>query len=325
MSENISNNRNIRNDEVDLLDLFNRIGRAMNLLFWALWKAILISLVFIVRRWIPLAISIAVGLAVSFYLSKTSPSLYTSDMVVRSNLNINDQMISYINRLQTVDKKTLASVLGLSELTSRNIASIGAYWIIDRNHDKIPDNVDYSNSHDVYDTTDVRMLDRVDISVKIVTPQDLSAVREGILKYISENPEFMKMNELRLNHNEELLKRTVIDIQQLDSLQKVKYFRDARDKLGKVGGQIVFIQEQPTQLYHDHIYSLYAQKAKLEDDLGLYTGIVTMITDFSIPTIRVNNWRYYAKKNVPPIFISVLVFLVILANIKRLREVYNKY
>src|SRR5512133_2044520 len=103
MSESTNNNRNVRDDEIDLLDLFNRIGKALSRGFNALWKAFLISVVFMVRRWIPLTISIVLGLAVSYFMMKTTSSVYTSDLVLKNNVVPNDQIISYINRLQTFD------------------------------------------------------------------------------------------------------------------------------------------------------------------------------------------------------------------------------
>lgn len=325
MSENNTSNRNVRDDEIDLLDLFNRIGKAISRGFQALWKAFLISVVFMIRRWIPLTISIVLGVAVSVFMMKTTPSEYTSDLVLRNNVVANDQMISYINRLQNLNKKSLAQTLGISEITSQNIASIGAYWIIDKNKDRIPDNVDYTNTHDIYDTTNIRMLDRFNISVRIKTPQDLDAVRDGIIKYIEANHVFNQMNALRLNHNDELLKRTEVDIQALDSLQKVKYFEETRGKQFTKEGQVVFMQEQATQLFHNDIYALYYRKAGLEDNLKLHNGIVTLLNDFSIPTMRVNGLDYYAKKNIPVFFIIMLVILIIIANMKGLKNVYSRY
>ncbi len=50
MSDNTTNNKNVRDDEIDLLDLFRRMGRDINPMFNALGTAFLISVVFIVRR-----------------------------------------------------------------------------------------------------------------------------------------------------------------------------------------------------------------------------------------------------------------------------------
>ena len=243
MSENTTNN-NVRNDEIDLLDLFNRMGRTIRKWLNALGRAILISIVFLVRRWLPLTLSIVASIVVAYIMKTTSPSIYTSDMVLRSNVIDNATMISYINRLQSLDKESFSETLSIPKETSDNLAGIGAYWIIDLNKDRIPDNVDYKGSHDIYDTTNIRMQDRFDIQVRIKTPQDLDLVRDGLIKYINSDKLFQQRNNIRLAQNEELLERLKIDIENLDSLQKVKYFEETRKRTSQTGGQIVFMQEQ---------------------------------------------------------------------------------
>lgn len=326
MSENTTSNRNVRDDEIDLLDLFNRMGRAISRGFKALWKAFLISIVFMVRRWLPLLISIILGFGVSYIMMKTSTSLYSTDLVLKNNAIPNDQLISYINRLQTFGRSSLSKILDIPEETGQNIAFISAYWIIDKNKDKIPDFVDYANSHDIYDTTDVRMTDRVNISIKIITPQNLDAVRDGLKRYIEANSEFVKMNQLRLDHKKELLERMNIDIQDIDSLQKVEFFEKARESKSKNGNQIIVMQAQPNiQLFYRDIHNLYKSKQLLEDDLGLNRELVSVINDFSPATTRVNGFSFYLKKNVPGLFLAMLILLVIVANFKKLKEVYQKY
>ncbi|MBK9390225.1 MAG: DeoR family transcriptional regulator [Bacteroidetes bacterium] len=41
------------------------------------------------------------------------------------------QIISYINRLQSLNIETLAKTLNISEKTVDNLIRVGAYWIID--------------------------------------------------------------------------------------------------------------------------------------------------------------------------------------------------
>src|ERR1035437_1236439 len=91
MSE-INTNKNVRDDEIDLLDLFRRIGRTLIRWSNALVRAFLISIVFLLRRWLPLGLSIAAGLGVSFFFKNTTASFYTSDLVLRDNLVIMDKM-----------------------------------------------------------------------------------------------------------------------------------------------------------------------------------------------------------------------------------------
>ncbi len=115
------------------------------------------------------------------------------------------------------------------------------------------------------------------------------------------------------------------DIKQLDSLQKVKYFEETRNMTPKPGGQIIFLQEQKTQLIYPDIYTLYTKKQEIESDLDLYGGIVTVLSDFSLPAIRDNGTMYYSKKIVPYLVGITLLFLILIANQKWIKDVFNKY
>jgi hypothetical protein len=329
MSENTSNNKDIRNDEIDLLDLFRSIGRTLRRWGNALVKALLISIVFMVRRWIPLGISIIAGVGISYFTRTASESFYTSDIVFRTNIEYADEIIAYLNRLNTYcvqeNKIALAEAISLKPEQVRNIGDISAYWIIDNGNDEIPDFVDYNNSHSVYDTTNVRMKDRLSVRVQINSPQELSRVREGMISYINSNPLFQQRNALRLQQNEEILTRLKYDISQLDSLQKLKYFEETQNMGSRTNGQMVFLQEQKTQLLYPDIYKLYEKKQKMEQDQMIYKDIVTVLSDFTIPAKRVNGGTYYAKIFIPLSFGITLLILIILANKRKLNEVYHKY
>jgi hypothetical protein len=324
MSENTTS-RNVSNDEIDLMDLFSRMGRTLNRWGRSSGRAFLISVVFIAKRWLPLGLSIVAGIGVAFFLKSTSHSIYTSDMVFRSNVIENSQMISYINILQTLDKQSLSSTLDIPRESSDNIQSIEAFWIIDLNKDKDPDHVDYRNNHNIYDTTNIRMQDRFDIRVTINSPQELNRVRDGLIRYVDNNPQFQLRNKIRLEQNQELIERLNLDIKQLDSLQKVKYFEETRKRNSQSGGQIVFMQEQNTQLLYKDIYSLYARKQAMESEKDMYKGIVTVLSDFSIPTSRVNGLIFYTKQIVPDFFLAMLLILILLANKEKIKEIYGKY
>jgi len=329
MSENTTNNKNVRDDEIDLLDLFRRMGRTLSLWINALGRAFLISIVFLLRRWLPLGISIAAGLGVSYLLKTTSASSYTSDMTLRSNAVATSELISYINRLHTFclegNSIALSDALSVNPESVDNIIDISAFWIIDQHKDGIPDYIDYKNNHDVYDTTNIRMQDRLDIRVKIKSPQELGLVRNGIVTFIESDSLFQQRNRVRLRQSLELLTRLDYDIQQLDSLQKVKYFEETRNMKPGIGGQIVFMQEQKTQLVYSDIYSLYSRKQALESDRDLYKGIVTILSEFSLPAKRDNGGLYFAKLIIPIFFCLTLLILILSANRNKLKEVYKKY
>ena len=340
MSE-ITTNKNVRDDEIDMLDLFKRMGRTLNRWGMALGKAFLISVVYILKRWLPLGLSIVAGIGISYLLKTSSASFYTSDMVFRNNLALIDkktlrdnsgttsEIISKINKLHAFcsenNQVALSIALTMKPESVKNISDISAYWIIDMSKDGIPDYVDYKGNHGAYDTINIRMQDRFDIRVKINSPQDLNLVRDGIIKFIESDSLYQQRNRLRLRQNLDLLTHLNYDILQLDSLQKVKYFEETRNMKPSGGGQIIFMQEQKTQLVYGDIYALFERKQKLESEQDLYKGVVTVLSDFTFPTRRDNGAMYYGKQVIPIVFLITLLILIILSNRKRLEEVYKKY
>jgi hypothetical protein len=341
MSETIPNNKNVRDDEIDLLDLFRRMGKTLNRWGKAIGRALMISIVFVLKRWLPLAVSIVFGIGISYFVKMTTSSFYTSELILRNNLALMDnlkmkdnsgttnQLISKINKLHTFFTErnviALSAALSLTDESVNNINDISAFWVIDQSKDGIPDYVDYKNNHNVYDTINIRMQDRLDIRVRLKSPQEVNSIQNSILKFIESDSLFRQRNRVRLRQNQELLTRLDYDILQLDSLQKVKYFEETRNIKPGNGGQMIFLQEQKTQLVYSDIYSLYYRKQMLESESDLYKGIVTVLSDLSLPARRDNGSLYYAKKIVPLFLFLTLLILILLANRKKLKEVYKKY
>jgi hypothetical protein len=328
MSEN-NTNKDIRNDEIDLLDLFRRMGRTIKNWVRVLGRAFLISAVFLLKRWLPLGLSLAIAVGISYTLKKTSESFYTSDMVLRNNAVSNADMISYINRLHNYcienNKSALESSLSIDATSTKNIVDIGAFWIIDKGRDGIPDEVDYNNNHNVYDTINVRMTDRLDIRVKIKSTQELSLLQNSIVSFIKRDPLFQQRNVVRNRLNKDLLARLNFDISQLDSLQGIKLQQEARNKMIPGNGQILVMQEQKTQLVYNDVQNLFVKKQVLESERDLYPEIVTVLSDFNLPSRPDNGTLFYGKIIIPVFFGLTLLLLIILANRKKLKEVYNKY
>ncbi len=328
MSEITQDNKH-NNDEIDLLDLFRRMGKTISRWAKAISRAFLISVIFLLRRWLPLAISLIAAIGVSYLFKTTSESSYTSDMVARNNAVTNADMIAYINRLHTYcrenNKSALATSLSINPETTKNILDISAYWIIDKGRDGIPDEVDYSDNHNVYDTINIRMQDRFDVRVKIKAPQELTLLQNSIISFVKKDPLFQQKNEVRKRLNQDMLTRLGYDISQLDSLQKIKLQQETKSRLAQSSGQIIFMQDQKTQLVYTDIYQLYAKKQNLESEIDLYPEIVTVLSDFNLPAKPDNGTLFYGKYIIPVFLGLTLLVLIILANRKKLIEVYNKY
>jgi hypothetical protein len=328
MAENSTSKVNDKN-EIDLFEILRRFGTNIKKGSVVLGISFLKSVVFLLRHWLPLGLSIFAGIGLSYFLRATSDSFYTSDLVLRNNIISNDHMINYINRLHNYNmednSEALQNALLLTNEQVNNILDISAYWIIDKGKDGIWDYVDYKNSHNIYDTINIRMQALFNIRVKIKEPKELTILRDGIIKYIESDTLFQQRHKVLSRQRQELISRYDYDIKELDSLQKIKYFEETKSRLPKNGGQMVFLQEQKTQLVYGDIYDLYTKKQMLESERDLYKGIVTVFNEFSLPAKRNNGGLYYGKVIIPILFFLTLLILIIKTNFKKLIAIYNKY
>ncbi|MDX9929241.1 MAG: hypothetical protein RBS37_05250 [Bacteroidales bacterium] len=318
-----------RNDEIDLIDLFNRMGKSLGRGFKALGRASLHIIAFLFRKWLWLGISILLGIALAFIIKFSTERLYTSDITLRSNAIRNADMIEYINKLHTFCREEnyaeLAAAMAVPEERIRFVKDIRAYWVIDMGSDFIPDHVDFRNNHDVLDTINIRMQDRFVIRVKISGPQELSSIRDGIIRFVHKNDFFQQQNELRLQQNKILLSRFGYEIEQLDSLQKVKYFEESRRLMPGEGGQMIFLQDYKTQLLHDDIYLLYQRQQDVERQMTIYSDLITLLSDFTPPARPENGALYYGKRVIPAIFLLTAIILLLIDNRQKIRNTFKKY
>ena len=328
MTKELDNkNQQRANDEIDLLELFNKMGKGIKRLFINIWDIFLKVTVFFIRKSPYLIAFIILGFLVALLKFKTSDRFYSSDMILRSNSVSNADMIAHINKLrfygEEENKQALAQSLNLDSAEVENIVAIEAYWIIDINRDEIPDLVDDKNRYN-QDTSVTHMVSRFDVRVKTLQPQSLDKVKDGILHHINTNQFFEKNNRIRLIQLRERIAKTETELSELDSLQNYKYFEE-RQKGKFSEGQMVFLSEQETKLYHESVFELYGSKQSLDRELDIYSEIVTVLDDFTPPAQPENSYLIIAKTWVILFFILGLIIVVVLSFRKELISVYRKY
>lgn len=328
MTKELENKNQKRpNDEIDLLELFNKMGKGIKWFFINIWNIFLKVTVFLIRKSLYLIAFIILGFLVALLQFNTSDRFYSSDMILRSNSVNNADMIAHINKLhfygEENNKQALAQSLNLDSAEVENIVDVEAFWIIDRNRDGIPDLVDNKNKYD-QDTTVTHMSSRFDVRVKTLQPQSLDKVKGGILRHINTNLFFEKINRIRLVQLRERIAKTETELSELDSLQNYKYFEE-RQKGKFSEGQMVFLSEQETKLFHGSVFELYQSKQNLDRELDIYSEIVTVLDDFTPPAQPENSFSQIAKRWVILFFVLGLFFVVILSFRKELISVYRKY
>jgi hypothetical protein len=326
MADNNNDKQNV--DEIDLVDLFKRSGRAFSRMVSAIGTAILVSVIFLVKNWKPLLLSVFAGAAFSYLVKITLGPAYVSDIVIRTNASTASEMISYINKLHRFclddNIEELTRTLTITGEEAKKIRDISAYWIIDINKDGSPDYVDLRGDFNKSDSNIIRLDDRISIRVKTKSSENFPLVRKGLIAFIDSDSLLQQRNRVRYRQNREILARLDNDILLLDSLQKVKYFEESRNKIPGNGGQIVFLQEQKTQLVYTEIYDLYSRKQDVEVEITLYKDIITVLSDFTKPSKPITKTSYYAGFIIPIVFGLTIILLIVRRNKTKLGEVYNK-
>ncbi len=316
------------NGEIDLLQLMIRFGKALSRVFRSIGRSFIVLLVFIIRKWLILGLSLIMGIIISMLLSDFAKGIYSSEFILRNNLANNTEMISHVERLsgmiESDDYDNLRGMLNIPELDSGSLIDIRAYWVIDRNRDGTPDYIDYYEKYNVYDTNDVRMRDRLAIVVSTRDVTQQKPLMNGVIDYINNYNLFVKQNDLRLAHYGELIDKYSYEIDQLDSLQ-IEMSYNKRLDINSFPGQILFLQEREIPLLYNDINDLIRMKQRLEIEREIYFKPVTLLVEPDRAALKVNTTMYYARWIVPSIFGLVILLLAAIKNKSYLKEIFKKY
>lgn len=282
MDNQIQNQR--PTDEIDLLELFNRIGLGIKKFSYWIIGLIKSFFLLLIRKSIWIITFSIIGGFVGYYFYNTTPRFYSSEMVARSNSMNNSVIVNSINLLNDLfenkNYNALSSYLGTSSKEAEKIRSIEAFYGIDINKDKIADFIDYDKTYNPKDTTQKRLPDVFYLRINVYDETIFSNVRDGIKKYISTNPFILQNNEVRVRQAKSMISEYQSEISKLDSLQKVQYFEVPKMQKGG-NSQMIVLNEKEAKLYHNDILSLYNKKLILEKDLVLNPDPITIIQDFT--------------------------------------------
>ncbi len=86
-------------DEIDLLELFRRMGRTVSKWLKAIGNAFLVSVIFLIKNIVTLLVSLLIGIGISYIIKWTTKPFYVSEVTFRSNVVPNAEMLSHINKL----------------------------------------------------------------------------------------------------------------------------------------------------------------------------------------------------------------------------------
>lgn len=286
-------------DEIDLLELFNRMGRSIRKGFAWAYQQILNFLMLLLRKSLWIIGFAIIGLVVAYILYQNTRRYYSSEMTAISNSVNNTYVVGSINLLNNLFKEQnfaiAANYLNIDVTKAQQIKSIKAFYTIDINKDKIPDYVDYKETYNPKDTL-VKRLDnyfvtRIEVYDETVFPE----AREGLKSYIYKNKFIIDNNNERIRQNNMLIATLEAEIRRLDSLQKVEYFELPQMQRAATN-QMVVLNEKDRKLYHEQKLALEREKLRLERDNIINSEPITIIQDFTPLSKADNPYSWYAYK-----------------------------
>lgn len=307
MSGETSNNSQNTPNEVDLIDLFCRIGNSLQrMTVWTLEKAQALILL-LIRKSLWIAAFAALGALVGYVRFSTTPRYYSSEMVAISNALDNSHIVASINALNDLFKNRNYTIAGnFLEIPPENaeqIKSISAFYGIDVNRDAITDYVDYANSFNPRDTSTRRIRDFFYVKMEVFDGGVFAQASSGIKRYINKNSYVLENNRVQIAQSEELLKSIEQEIQKLESLQKMQYFELPKSREVK-SPQVVVINEKEVTLFHEPMLALQRQKQQIAKELSIKRDPITIVQDFT-PLAKAENTLY---KYLAP---SILLFAIL--------------
>lgn len=321
---------NENNQEMNIFTMTSRLGRAI----YGVIKWILSILGYILRaayqyKFLFLAF---VLLAIGFSVYESREDNRTYEGYLHLKLNDGESVLykSLVSDLNKYSKKKdvegLAKELDVTEDLAARIVKLDAHSVIDKYRDSIVDYVDYNNSVPVGDTVDFAVPDQLVISAKIKGIEEFKSLQEALQKYFSKNDYLVSLNIARIKLQEEKEWMFHNALLNLDSLQKIEYFKNPGgnylefSSLNEKKANVPFIKAKK-QMFYDDIQKLFEITGKIEEDMAANLDVVTVLSDFHPVKAPVNSLPKLLLCNG---LIALALFLVV-AMIWRYKKNINRY
>ncbi len=276
--------------EIDLIELFRQLSQWINKKVVALFTIGILLLHFIIRTSKWFILSLILGVTAGFIVHKISKPYYQSELICNTYTVQNTEII------QNINKNNYKSIF--AEADRQQIKEIHATYLLDINKDGKWDVVEDYSTINTEDTSIIqqRLPGTLCIVSQVYDTALISKLGEKIITHIAKNERIVKQNDIRLRQQREMIPKLEQEIAALDSLKKLEYFQEKNQASAKIG-EMVFMEEKETKLYHKEILSLSQQVQSLERQLFLQSKPLEVILNFTIPSDAVNNLKSNIKSS----------------------------
>ena len=314
--------------EMNLIELLNLLGKWIKKVTARLIRFVGFLLQLAFKHWVVSAIVLLLSVVAGQYLARPSVRRYEAGAMAMlygcENTTVREVYRQLQNSLipkesTTFSSMTLATVLGIPDSVAKNIVKLESYNVIDYLDDNTPDLVDFENNHSLKDTMNLIMRNHIFIQVQTLKPTQIRIFQDALLNYFNNNPMLKSEFESTKTGIENKIRLCDTEIQRLDSLANLSYFKDSDKKISLENNNLI-VGEQRKQLFYNDILSLQELRNINTNSLVLYKKPVDFPAGLIVNPVPING---RIKYGVYSIFIGSLLALIMVYLIDNLKKIIN--
>lgn len=297
------------NKEMDLFDLFEKIGSKCKEWCCEFGNAMLWLIRFKLKNWLVLSVFTIVGFVLAYYSYIPENRIKYAEFRIQVNgtnsFAVHD-IVKVLNQKVDFDggNQLLAQTLGLDQKIVAPVKKIEPFYVIDLNKNKTPDFVDYNVAFEE-DTLSHRIPYFLNIRMEVKGLSDYDVIQKEIVEYLKEDPYLKAEGKERIRVIKDQI--TVLD----DEIAALKNLRDKEllnNKISLDFKKSSFIVESSS--YSDKIVELEKDKSVLYENLSLQYDVVTNYSNVLVYNKRTNLFIFVSRM-LPVILLGFLLALLI--------------
>lgn len=308
------------NKEMNIFTMFKKIGLyGYALLKWmASYIGKMLQLTY--RYKVLLAIFFIVAVAYALYQTTGDRKVYRGDMTIAINDGDSFQYAEMINALdqyvKDLDPEGLAKALSISDEIAKEVRFVKPYFQIDMNKDSLSDMVDYNGKYQASDTSNIRLRNGLVISLGMQTTDHYEEMELAIMEYLADNEYLQDLNRARIVSLSEMEKSLRNDLAQIDSLQRIEYFKKSSNGINLKDLQI----NTDKQMFYFNKVDILKRINTIVTQLDAKQEIASVTSKFQPTKKAVNKKSTAIIQNVA---IAYLLFLLIALFLKHKKAIMD--
>lgn len=296
--------------EINLLQLLSLIGDWLIKLFNNILRLLGKSLQLLFKYWVISLIVIGIAVVVGQYLARPSAKKYKAGaiaMLYGSNVSTAREVCRQLQNSTVIDKSfSLAHKLNIPDSVAKNIVGINEFNVVDYLKDGSQDMIDFKRSHSLSDTLNLVMQDRFYVQVTTMKISQIPIVQQALLNYFNNNATLrgeFEASKAGLQARIDLCNK---EIDRIDSLARVSYFKDAERKISFDNNRLI-VGDQNKQLFYNDILNLQNIKSNTQHNLVDYQQPMNFVSGLVVDPNPINSrFKYLIYSLIIGFFVGIV-------------------